>query len=180
MTGKKFRPMHKASRVQELPQPASPICSSGKPQSPARRPERRAVTRRSGPEHTEAPPIKERPAVGGRNPRLNHLERFRGRTRGSPLPESRANRGPREVPRSPELDTRHHMRTSNDDDHRAVGTPYRDLRPGEPGIEATRRRRRQRQSRRSSTKRGCSSIQSRRAHPNSRPRCRSNRSYPTL
>ena len=36
------------------------------------------------------------------------------------------------------------MRTSNDDDHRAVGKPYRDRRLGEPGTEARRRRRRQR------------------------------------
>ena len=47
---------------------ARPIRSSGRPQSPAGRPERRAVTRRSGPKHAEVPPIKERPAVGGRNP----------------------------------------------------------------------------------------------------------------
>ena len=86
-------------------------------------------------------------------------------------------RGPREVPKSPELDTRHHTRTSNDNDPRAVGTTYSDRRPGEPGTEATRRRRRQR---RSSTKAGCFSIQSRRAQPNPRPGCRSNRSYPTL
>ena len=71
------------------------------------------------------------------------------------MPESRANRGPRELTRSPELDTQHHMQTSNDDDHRAVGTPYRDRQLGELGTEATRRRRRQRRNRRSSTKRGC-------------------------
>ena len=59
------------------------------------------------------------------------------------MPESRANRGPTEVPRSPELETRHHMRTSNERLDRAVGTPYRDRWPGEPGTEATRRRRRQ-------------------------------------
>ena len=47
---------------------ARPIRSSGRPQSPARRPERRAATRRSGLEHAEVPPIKERPAVVGRNP----------------------------------------------------------------------------------------------------------------
>ena len=34
-----------------------------------------AVTRRSGPEHAEVPPMKERPAVGGRKPLNNHLER---------------------------------------------------------------------------------------------------------
>ena len=33
------------------------------------------VTRRSGPEHAEVPPMKERPAVGGRKPLNNHLER---------------------------------------------------------------------------------------------------------
>ena len=36
-----------------------------------------AVTRRSGPEHTEVPPMKERPAVGGRKPLNNHLERVK-------------------------------------------------------------------------------------------------------
>ena len=30
------------------------------------------------------------------------------------MPESRANRGPTEDPRTPELETRHHMRTSNE------------------------------------------------------------------
>ena len=34
-----------------------------------------AVTRRSGPEHAEVPPKKERPAVGGRKPLNNHLGR---------------------------------------------------------------------------------------------------------
>ena len=34
-----------------------------------------AVTRRSGPEHAEVPPMKERPAMGGRKPLNNHLER---------------------------------------------------------------------------------------------------------
>ena len=34
-----------------------------------------AVTRRSGPEHAEVPPMKERLAVGGRKPLNNHLER---------------------------------------------------------------------------------------------------------
>ena len=42
-----------------------PIRTHGRLQSPARE---GAVTRRSGPEHAEVPPIKERPAVGGRNP----------------------------------------------------------------------------------------------------------------
>ena len=37
---------------------------------------------------------------GRKKSHLNHLERFRGRTRGSHLPESRANRGPREVTRT--------------------------------------------------------------------------------
>ena len=45
---------------------------------------------------------------------MNYLERFRGRMRGFQLPERRANRGPTEVPRSPELETRHHMRASNE------------------------------------------------------------------
>ena len=35
----------------------------------------KAVTRRSRPEHAEVPPMKERPAVGGRKPLNNHLER---------------------------------------------------------------------------------------------------------
>ena len=47
---------------------ACPIRSSVRPQSPAQRPERRAVIHRGGPEHAEVPPIKERPAVVGRNP----------------------------------------------------------------------------------------------------------------
>ena len=34
-----------------------------------------AVNRRSGPEHAEVPPMKERPAVGVRKPLNNHLER---------------------------------------------------------------------------------------------------------
>ena len=44
------------------------IRSSGRPQSPAQRPERRTATCRSGPEYDEVPPITERPAVVGRNP----------------------------------------------------------------------------------------------------------------
>ena len=69
---------------------------------------------------------------------LEPPRKIRGRTRGFQLPESRANRGPTERPRSPKLETWHHMRTSNERLDRAVGTPYRDRRPGEPGMEATR------------------------------------------
>ena len=73
--------MHKASRVHETELSAT---SEGgedrRPSIPAREPavvetavaspkaREVAVTRRSGPEHAEVPPIKERPAVGGRNP----------------------------------------------------------------------------------------------------------------
>ena len=74
---------------------------------------------------------------------LEPPRKIRGRTRRFQLLESRANRGPTEGPRSPKLETRHHMRTSNERLDREVGTPYRDRRPGEPGTEATRRRRRQ-------------------------------------
>ena len=185
--------MHKASRVQELPQPASPEGGEDRrPPIPVRDPSAAAEDRSRQPEDQRE---ERSPVEAGRNTLRclqvrsdqqweeeippNYLKRFRGRTRGSHLLESRANRGPREDPRSPELDTRHHMRTTNDDDHRAAGTPYRDRRLGEPGTEATKRRRRQRRSRRSSTKRGCFSIQSRRAQPNPRPGCRSNSSYPT-
>ena len=67
------------------------------------------------------------------------------------MPKSRANRGPTEGPRTPELKTRHHMRTSNEQLNREAGTPYRNRRP------ANRARKRQggadaRRSRRSSTK----------------------------
>ena len=67
------------------------------------------------------------------------------------MPESRANRGPTEGPRTPELETRHHMRTSNERLDRAIGTPYRDRR------SANRARKRQggadaRRSFRNSTK----------------------------
>ena len=76
MTGKKFRSIHKASRVQELPQPATPEGGAGRPppihshgrlQLPARRPERERSPAEAG-RNTQAPPIKERPAVGGGNP----------------------------------------------------------------------------------------------------------------
>ena len=56
-------------------------------------------------------------------------QRIRGRTRGFQLPESRANRGPTEGPRKPELETRHHLQTSNERMDREVGTPYCDRRP---------------------------------------------------
>ena len=114
MTGKKFRPIHKASKVQELPQPASPEGGEDRrPPIPVRDSSAAAEDRSRQPEgqrgewsHAEA----------GRNTlrclqlrsdqqweeesRLNHHERFQGRTRGSHLPESKANRGPRDVPRS--------------------------------------------------------------------------------
>ena len=59
-----------------------------------------AVTRRSGPEHAEVPPMKERPAVGGRKPPRTSP----GRTRGFQSPGSQTNRGPIEDPRTSELD----------------------------------------------------------------------------
>ena len=58
---------HQYLRVNPLPQRKTAVAS----------PKAReiAVTRRSGPEHAEVPPMKERPAVGGRKPLNNHLER---------------------------------------------------------------------------------------------------------
>ena len=46
-------------------------------EDPVARPKARelVVTRRSGPEHAEVPPMKKRPAMGGRKPLDNHLER---------------------------------------------------------------------------------------------------------
>ena len=95
------------------------------------------------------------------------------------MPESKANRGPTEVSKSPELETRHHMRTSNERLDRAVGTPYCNRLPGEPGTEATRRRIRQTKSSKQH-QRGWLHLKSRRAQPNPRSGCRKNRSYPTL
>ena len=85
MTGKKkknFRSMHKASRVLRRRRP--PLPKEGKTgDKPCPRvnppPQRKtavaspkareiAVTRRSGPDHAEVPPMKEQPAVGGRKP----------------------------------------------------------------------------------------------------------------
>ena len=117
MTGKQFRSMHKASRVLRHRRP--PLPKEGKtgnqlylrvkppPQrktavaSPQAR--EKAITCRSGPGHAEVPPMKERPAVGGRKPH-QQLRKIRGRTRGFQLPESVANRGPTEGPRTPELE----------------------------------------------------------------------------
>ena len=62
-----------------------------------------AVTRRSGPDHAEMPPMKERPAVGGRKPH-QQPRKIRGRTRIFQLPESRVNREPTQGPRMPELE----------------------------------------------------------------------------
>ena len=58
---------HQYPRVNPLPQQKTAVASSKAREI--------AVTRRSGPEHAEVPPMKERPAVGGRKPLNNHLER---------------------------------------------------------------------------------------------------------
>ena len=75
--------MHKALRVYETAPSATPEEGEyRRPFIPVREPavaspkaREIAVTRRSGPEHAEVPPMKERPAVGGRKPLNNHLER---------------------------------------------------------------------------------------------------------
>ena len=156
MTGKKFRSMHKASRVLRHRRPPLPKegKTGGQPYPRVNPPLQRktavaspkareiAVTRRSGPDHAEVPPMKERPAVGGRKP-YQQPRKIQGRTRGFQLPESRANKGPTEGPRTPELE----LAPLAD---RALFTPHRDRRP------ANRARKRQggadaRQSRRSCT-----------------------------
>ena len=58
---------HQYPRVNPLPQRKTAVASPNVREI--------AVTRRSGPEHAEVPPMKERPAVGGRKPLNNHLER---------------------------------------------------------------------------------------------------------
>ena len=164
MTRNKFRSMHKASRVHETSPSATP--KGGKtgdhpyprvnppPQrkTAAASPKAReiAVTRRSGPAHAEVPPMKERPAVGGRKPLHNHLERFE---------EEREDFSCRRVERTgnqqraPGCQNSNSapLWTSNERLDRVVGTPHRDRRP------ANRARKRQggadaRRSLRSSTK----------------------------
>ena len=108
-----------------------------------------AVTRLSGPAHAEVPPMKERPAVGGRKPLNNHLERFE---------EEREDFSCRRVEqtgnqqRDPGRQNSNEapLRTSNERLDHAAGTPHRDQRP------ANRARKRQggadaRRSLRSST-----------------------------
>ena len=136
MTGKKFQPMHKASRVQELPQPASPEGGEDRrPPIPVRDPSAASEDRRRQPEGQR----RERsPAEAGRNTlRCLQLRSDQQWEEEIPLEP------PRKIPRKNERISfareqseqgtkrgpRHQMRTSNDDDHRAVGTPYRDRRP---------------------------------------------------
>ena len=108
-----------------------------------------AVTRQSGLAHAEVPPMKERPAVGGRKPLNNHLER---------LEEEREDFTCRRVERTgnqqraPERQNSNAapVQTSNERLDHAAGTPHRDRRP------ANRARKRQggadaRRSLRSST-----------------------------
>ena len=146
--------MHKALRVHETAPSATPegrrhpyphVNPPPQRNTTVASPKAREIvaTRRSGPEYAEVPPMKERPAVGGRKPLNNHLEQ-----EDFQLLESKSNWGSTEGPRTPELETRHHQRRSNERLDRAVGTPHRDRRP------ANRARKRQggADARRSSTK----------------------------
>ena len=186
--------MHMASRVQEVPQPASP--EGGEDRRPpipgrdrsaeaedrsrqARRPESiappaeagrntlRCLQLRSDQQWEEEIPLELPRKIPRKNERISLAgeQSEQGTKRG---PQVARTRNP--APRADEQRRQHWL----------VGTPYRDHWPGKPGTEATRRRRRHRRSRRSSTKRGCFLIESRRAQLTPRSGCRSNRSCPTL
>ena len=177
MTGKKFRPMHKASRVQELPPPASPEGGEDRrPPIPGRDRSAEAEDRIRQPEgqRGERPP-----AEAGRNT-LRYLQLRSDQQWEEETPLEPPRKIPRKnerislageqseqgTKRGPQVARTRNPAPHADQQrrqHRVVGTPYRDRRPGELGTEATRRRRRQRRSRRSSTKRSCFSIESRRA-----------------
>ena len=99
------------------------------------------VTRRSGPTHAEVPSMKERPAVGGRKPLNNHLERFEEEREDFSCRRIEQTGNPQEGPRKPELKrgtTADEQRTTRSRGRHAPSRPT----AGEPGTEATRRRRR--------------------------------------
>ena len=88
----------------------------------------RAVNRRSEPEHAEVPPMKERPAVGGRkpDPYPRKIEEDREVFQ---LPESRGNWRPTEGPRTPELDRGTTSGRATNDQIERQETPHCDRRP---------------------------------------------------
>ena len=124
---------HQYPRVNPLPQRKTAVAS----------PKAReiVVIRRSGPEHAEVPPMKERPAMGVRKPLNNHLEQ---------VEEEREDFSRRGVKRTGDQQRTPGRQNSTTaplaDEQRTTGSSGRHApsRPpaGEPGTEATRRRRR--------------------------------------
>ena len=143
--------MHKASRVYEMAPSATPEGGEDRrPSIPAREPavaspkaREIAVTRRSGPEHAELPPMNERPAVGGKKKKHSTTtsNESRKNERRSVVGESNEpgmNRGPQDArtrTTEPPVDE---QRTTWSSGRHAPSRPL----AGEPGTEATRRRRR--------------------------------------
>ena len=109
--------MHKASRVPrrrrpplpkerktgDKPYPSVNLPPQQKTAVDSPKARKTAVTRRSGPDHAEVPPMKEQPEVGGRkpDPEPRKIEEDREVFQ---LPESTVNWRPTEGPRTPELD----------------------------------------------------------------------------
>ena len=172
MTRKKFRPMHKASRVQELPQSATPEGGEDtRPPIPGRDRTAAAEDRSRQPEGQRG----EQPsAEAGRNT-LRCLQLRSDQQWEEEIPLEPPRKIPRKnerislageqseqgTKRGPQVARTRNPAPHADEQrrrHQATDTPYRDRRPDEPGKEATRRRRRQRRSRRSSTKRSCFTI----------------------
>ena len=87
-----------------------------------------AVTRRSGPAHAEVPPMKKRPAVGGRKPLNNHLERFEEELENFSCRRVERTGNQQRAPGSQNSNTAL-LRTSNERLDHTAGTPHRDRRP---------------------------------------------------
>ena len=172
MTEKKVRPMHKASRVQELLQPASPEGGEDRrPPIPGLDQSTEAEDRSRQPEgqRGERPPT-EAGRITLRCLQLRSNQQWEEQN--PPEPPQKILRKNERISLAgeqseqgtkigPQVARTRNLAPHADEQrrrHRAVGTPYRGCRPGESGTEATRRRRRQRRSRRSSTKRSCFSI----------------------
>ena len=150
--------MHKESRGHEtLPSVTPKGGEDRRPSIPAREPTAAspnareiAVTRRSGPEHAEVPPMKERPAVGGRNPLNNHLKKFEEEREDFSCQRVERTGNQQRAPGHQNSNSAP-LRTSNERLNRAAGTPHRNRQA------PIRARKRQgaadaRRSRRSSTK----------------------------
>ena len=86
------------------------------------------VTRRSGPTHAEVPSMKERPAVGGRKPLNNHLERFEEEREDFSCRRVEQTENPQRAPGS-QNSSAAPLRTSNERLDHAAGTFHRDRRP---------------------------------------------------